>query len=528
MIGIIQCCIVYFKKRLMKMFLKKIIFITSIQLLLIVIALGQKDSPLPIDDLRSKLLMSKESEYLDLLIPSTFDINRLPINVCIIKKDSINVGFVIAGHALKETCHTASLKIKTILDTIGYQDNTVFSFGVGYDRRNTDPDMLYHNQLKELEKTCLDLQERDMFQVRVRYTSDSSFNNTLERIEGNMRLAWNSMKENKSVNRVVFRYNNIKFPLPIPFYSEDSIVTFTIPKSRIGKIPDTRNIYAATIQNALIEINDAITVNDLVLQRIANYNPIIYTREFGPKKYPVLIANGIRRDTLKDYLIQFDTTKIIKEYDQISGRTIRFYSLSQLQKLCNSNQRTLFLRNSSKNMEINTCEQAENTRYIIGKMTENKLALIARINKINKQLALEKNQLRVLATQLNTHQSADSLIYIDAFLRGWVFATGDPLLNSKLNNWYNKRKTVWRELLTQNPAYKDRIKTAAQASLLDETNNIAGIFQFDNVFFSVKATEHDYIITPYKLLGNDFVQIIDRNNKICQFFSANNFRHLKL
>lgn len=508
----------------MKTFMRKTLFIVSVNLFCSMLALGQQDSPPFREDLNSRL--QRQAKLRDLYFPAVYDINRLPINVCFIKKDSSYVGFVIAGHAFKEACHTASLKIKTILNTIGYQDNTIFSFGVGYDRRNNAVDTFYHNKLKELESTCLDLQERDIFQVRVSYTTDSAFEGTVQRIERNMHYAWNSMQENDSINRVIFRYNNIKYPVPVPFYNKDGIITFTIPKSRIGKIPDTRDIYAATIQNALTEISSAQAVNNRALQRLSSYNPVISTRDVTTIDYPIIINNGIKKDTI--VLIQFDTTKVIKEYDAISGATIRFYSLSQLQTLCNSGQRIITLRNRLRNTQINTCDAVARDRESIRKMNITKQELIVRLNKANRQLGLDSGQLQALRAQFNTDQRADTLLYIDAFLRGWVYATDDRLLNTRLNSWYNKRKPVWQELLTRYPLYKKRVKTKPDTLLVANPNNIAGIFQFDDVFFSVKATDRDYIITPYKLLGNDFIQIIDRQSNICQFFSANNFRQLQL
>lgn len=508
----------------MKTFMRKTLFILSVNLFCSMLALGEQDS-LPFrEDLNSRL--QRQAELMDLYFPAVYDINRLPINVCFIKKDSSYVGFVIAGHAFKEACHTASLKIKTILNTIGYQDNTIFSFGVGYDRRNNAVDTFYHNRLKELESTCLDLQERDIFQVRVSYTTDSAFEGTVERIERNMHFAWNSMQENDSINRVIFRYNNIKYPVPVPFYNKDGIITFTIPKSRIGKIPDTRDIYAATIQNALTENSNALATNNRALQRLSTYNPIIRTSNFGSIKYPVIINNGIKKDTVK--LIQFDTTKIIREYDAISGATIRYYSLAQLQNLCNSGQRIIKLKSDSRNTKVNTCKEATIIIDLIQEMNETKRELIITLNKANRQLTLDNQQLLTLRAQFNTDQRADTLLYIDAFLRGWVYATGDRLLNTRLNSWYNKRRPVWQELLTRYPLYKKRVKTKPDTLLVANPNNIAGIFQFDDVFFSVKATDRDYIITPYKLLGNDFIQIIDRQSNICQFFSVNNFRQKQL
>src|SRR5688572_3784924 len=106
-------------------------------------------------------------DYLLRLSRPGININRMPINICFLRDRNFYVGFVIAGHATKDVCSVATLRVVNLLDSMGYEENTVFSYGVGYDRLGSRDPLLYHQKLRELRNAFLDLEDEYSFEVRV-------------------------------------------------------------------------------------------------------------------------------------------------------------------------------------------------------------------------------------------------------------------------------------------------------------------------------------------------------------------------
>ncbi len=103
------------------------------------------------------------------------------------------------------------------------------------------------------------------------------------------------------------------------------------------------------------------------------------------------------------------------------------------------------------------------------------------------------------------------IFLIDAFLRGWAFSTSNEVFNSKLDNWYDtKRAEVWQMILSKIPQAK--------------TSQLGGIFHSDDVFFKVVSNNDEYEITPYKIIGGDFIQVLNKKIGITQYFTQFNFR----
>jgi hypothetical protein len=457
--------------------------------------------------------------------PAHYDINRTPINICFLTNNGKYTGFVIAGHASKSICEVASLGVKNFLDSLGYHNNTIFSFGVGVDINRKYAEPVYHTKLEELKNIFTTLEKKDPYQVKVTYASELAYNTVVNKIRENMTLGYRALNDSDSANRIIFRYQSIPFPVVLPFYKEDSIAKFEIPKKQIGAIPDIKKLKINLIRQAVREADIAIKINKTAIDKLNAYNPVITAAHPDHKIYPIIVSTGLRQDTLRD-LVQIDTNKVVEEYEVKSRRTTRFYTLTELRRFCEAGQTVITLKTIDKK-PIYTCAAVANDEATIKKMISKKQSLLSRLTRINNSLKQDRDKLSELLTKFTEVQSAeDTLIAVDAFLRGWPFEAANPVVNAQLEKWYAKRGIVWASVLEQYPAYKSRLATKKKVT--DDANAIAGIFHYDDVFFSVKDGGDKYMVTPYKLLSGEFIQVLDRNSPICQFVTTNNFRLIKL
>lgn len=53
---------------------------------------------------------------------------------------------------------------------------------------------------------------------------------------------------------------------------------------------------------------------------------------------------------------------------------------------------------------------------------------------------------------------------------------------------------------------------------------MGGIFHSDDVFFQIESEENNFVITPYKVVGGEFIQIVDKQIGISYIQSPFNFR----
>jgi len=460
-------------------------------------------------------------DYLNGLTHQSANINRLPINACFLKNGKTHTGIVIAGHASLDVCRIASFRVKKLLDSMGYKENTFFSFGVGYDLGDGRNSASYDKALGELESRLRLLQEQYPLEVNVETVEDSVFKPLSERLKQNALLAFATLKNNDSVNRIIFRYDSIAFPLPVPFYDEGGPIRFAIPKKVIGPIPGVRVYDPSILDSALREIRVALQTNTSALNFFNRYEPVVSPGK-QPGRYSVNVYNGAR--TVKVNLDSYDALRLLRVYTSgpISEETHRYYSLSDLQRECNIGVAYL-PEKTSKGELISPCEQLQTYADNVKLFKEEKADWLRDIPIINIQLETEKNRILEYKAQLKeVASSSDSLVLIDGFLRGWNFKANTAALNRQLRFWYSRRPMVWQKVLSLYPSFRER----NEANSLN-VNRIAGIFQYEDVFFSVKDEGDNYVIFPYKMVTGRFIQVVDKKQPVSQLFTENNFRLTK-
>lgn len=453
-------------------------------------------------------LLFQEPEIVDKL-PS-YDINNLPISFWLLKEGNSNVGFIVAGHAYKEVCQLASFEVLSEIDKMGKIDTTIFTYGVGFDLRDRDGknwnskyDSLLTLMNKKFEKLSIDHPDQAIANV-IDFTK---YKKTQELIRRHIYNA-NSQKS-YDTHIVEYKYDNS--PLIVPFYDVRKVepVTFNISKDAFGVIP--------------VEItkNQVIIVLDKLIKEIKGINKV--NREQLNK----LSKQGINDESdffdksgFKYSLIKFDLKKginiediYLESYEKGPGGDL--VAPDGTSRYIKFNEAKLHLNDSRTRIEPSLRVELEayvkKEPIFIKKFTENKRHSIFQFQneiKANDKVIEALNSQKVLYN----NKFKDNFLYIDAFLRGWPFSTESDETNKKLDKWYEEfRPKVWGQILEKIPnSSKDKL--------------MAGVFHSDDVFFDVKQKGNNFLITPYKVIGGNFVQVIDKNSGICVFYTVFNFR----
>lgn len=476
----------------------------------------------PADTSGASELSQLDSLFRSLISASqSYDINRPPIHICFITDSGWYRGFIIAGHAEHEVCEVASMGVRNLLRRVGFTDSTIFSFGTGFDIRGIG-DTTYNNGLKNLEKTFLTLQNKPPYEVAVSYVPYSTFDSARRRIHENMELARACIGQNDSLQRAVFRYDRPGFPLPVPFYDGDSIARFKLPKTITGTPPDLRGVQPSLIRRVLDTINKALATNAVALKRLAQYDPIAVTGVFRFVPYNASYFNGIKTTDAGQMLVQFDSARLVRETFGTTGNyQTTYYSLSDLRRRCLAGGQPL---KGNGGKLIYPCEEASMADSIIKELKRDKSQMITAIRRINNELIEERRQASELL-QDSIYTVEDQLSSIDAFLRGWPFRSGDPSTDKLLAGWYDSRASAWKYVLSSHPSYA---KTDSLVNaVVPWRQRIAGVFHFPDVFFDVRDKGSYYLVTPYKMLGSGFIQVVDKKSPVTNFYSALEFRSTK-
>lgn len=433
-------------------------------------------------------------------IPS-YDINNQPISVWFITDGNRFAGFIVAGHATKAVCEVASLEVYNKLKAIGKDDATVFSFGVGYNlKKDYVSDNAYNSLLADMKSEFEDLASKHPTQVKVGLIDLGEYTSYLSQLKFHINLANHS---NQWTTHIV-EYKLKDFPLLGPFYDTKSsdIIQIKIPKSKFGNIP-TELVYASyekTLSDGEEGLNHKLQENQIALATTRNYSDphnsetkiisywtvegdyVINKREDlrGHRPPPdgyYLERNGFRTPlSFKQALKYLNDPSVMVTYE--ARRSLEFW-----------------IKQSREDMK----EFREKRKDLTEKINNGNIELKKLLKKIDQRRAKLRNR--------------DNLDYIiDAFLRGWVFETGDISMNRQLDNWYAAyRKSVWNYILNQIPNSRANDK-------------LGGIFHSDDVFFQVNSDKNDFTITPYKVVGGEFLQVIDKELGISYLQSPFNFR----
>ena len=457
------------------------------------------------------------------LHPKVFNINNIPINICFIKDKASYKGFIIAGHARKAVCQLASLEVKNNLDSLGYTDSTVFSYGVGYDFRENDTDGRYNLMLQKMQTNFAAIRDSNLFEVRmfeVQLTEYKAKQEQIRDIFSTIKKKFADTGLAAKPAQYIVNHRNTGFPLVVPFFTADSIIRFHIPDQMIGELP------AQNFQRSVI--------TDL------NRNIALY------KKMQTFNQNAISRilastNSHKAYNFSYYEYNEIGEIEKLSNDLGGFpkppddFKMTTMQnnKVVGTRPVTYeeavsILQNpNGVQIDYNTRKLLEfyidEVRQFSLAFSRNKNELVKNIKSANLKLKRESDAAAKLLASINNlpAKSNDNSLAMDAFLRGWTFNSNDTLMNRKLYNWYAvKRPMIWKYILSAYPGL-----TNVENPLYDpKTPLLAGVFQSENVFFHVQNRDGYYIVTPYQMLGGDFAEVVDKNIPVPLFYTLNNFR----
>lgn len=436
-------------------------------------------------------------------IPS-YDINNQPISVWFITDGNRFAGFIVAGHATKAVCEVASLEVYNKLKAIGKDEATIFSFGVGYNlKKDYASDNAYNSLLADMKSEFEDLASKYPKQVKIGLIDLDKYTSYLSQLKSHINLANHS---NQWTTHIV-EYKLENFPLLAPFYDIKSsdIIQIKVPKSKFGNIP-TELVYASyekTLSDGEEELNNRLQDNQIALTAIRNYSDphnsetktISYWTVEGD--YIVNKQEDLRghRPPPDGYYLERNGLRTPLSFKQ----ALRYLNDPYVIVVPEARRSLEFwIKQSREDMK----EFHQKRKTLTGKVNNGNIELKRLLKKIDER-----------RVKLRNRDNQDYIV--DAFLRGWVFETGDASMNSQLDNWYaNYRKSAWNYILNQIPNSKVNDK-------------LGGIFHSDDVFFQVNSAKNDFIITPYKVVGGEFLQVIDKELGISYLQSPFNFRFNK-
>jgi hypothetical protein len=433
-----------------------------------------------------------------------YDINNLPISVWFLKDNDKYVGFIVAGHATKSVCEVASLEVMTKLEDIGTNSSTIFSYGIGFDRRHGNEwSSSYNRQMLEMKSKFKELESKYPAQVFLSEITVKEYDETTNLIKQHIRNAYSNLMWESFI--VEYKYKS--HPLLVTFYhinANSDTVKFIVPKNVFGTIPPDFASFSLTgsIKEIEKETNQLIDINQKEIALLEKYYDLDKDKTFYYWKYK---DNSYLK--VSTTLIGYGTppNDWVLEETNMFGTTRRPITFKEAVTYLNM-----------PNVKVDPIARIELESWII-KAKENEKTYITRKSDI---LNTIKSETRIIQKELKEVQEFKEKLanrnnqdlIIDAFLRGWAFNTQSDELNTKLDDWYNaKRPVVWDYILNKYPNAK-------------VTGKLAGIFHSDDVYFHISSDKQNYIITPFKIVGDDFIQVIDKKVGISQYFTPSNFR----
>ena len=437
-----------------------------------------------------------------------YDINNLPISVWFFKRDRKHVGFMIAGHATKAVCEIASLEVHNKLKEIGTSTSSIFSYGIGYDLlEGEDSSNHYNSTMKTMKDEFQTLGIKNRDQVKVYEIDYNKYIEYLNLIKYHIVLA----NKSKTWNTHIVEYKLDDFPLIAPFYYTKTAkeISFEVPKKLFGSIP-TELVYASYQKN-LVDVENAlkekIKFNKEEIEKISAYRNRDDRSSIWEIAYWSLDKNELylNEKMLWGYRPPPEGYKLCNTSTQFGLPDCRPITFKEA---------LIYL----KDPDVEKTPQviSELTKWRI-KAEEDLKSFKSRKEEIITKISLEERDIKEFLVTVENRKkdllNRDNQDYIiDAFLRGWAFNTNDTLLNTQLDNWYTKnRKLVWDNILDKIP--NSRIN-----------NNLGGIFHSDDVFFQIESKVNTFKITPYKVVGGEFIQVIDKQIGISYLQSPFNYR----
>ena len=434
-----------------------------------------------------------------------YDINNMPISVWFFEEENKQIGFIVAGHATKTICEIASTEVMTKLQDIGMNTSSIFSFGIGYDLRNDNTwNERYDSLLLTMRNKFVQLRKKYPEQVVIDNIDFAKYTEIMDLIKQHIQNA----DQNTAWDSYMIEYEYHDQPLIVPFYTiNDTLdkIKFQIPKSLFGKIPTDAVSYS--LSSGIVEmenkIENLIKENKREIGNVEAYNNLDNEKIFS---YWTAVENGFVMETalLEGYGTPPEGWRIVTKEN---GRVIDSRNITFIEAVEYLNDPTIEIDPYDRMvLEEWTVKARENKKSYNNRKGDIVIDIILATSDIRKELETLSDHKRSLLERDNQD------FIIDAFLRGWPFDTESIELNKRLDVWYEtRRKVVWDYILDQIPNAQVQSK-------------LAGIFHSDDVYFQISSSSDNYIVVPYKIIGGNFVQVIDKKVGICQFYTSSNFR----
>lgn len=435
-----------------------------------------------------------------------YDINNTPISVWIIKDGTSNVGFIVSGHARKAVCQVASIEVMTLFDEIGKNTDSFFSFGIGYDLRPKSGgkwSYSYHEKIGDLERKLGDLSHRHPRQVTVRDINYNTYCTAIETISKHIKRAAGSTWDTHVVE---YKYNDSPLIVPFQYLDTSHTIKIRIPESYFGELPTKAALSAASkiLDDAYGEINRIKKQNDKTLKELS-------LKSTSNRNYDAWSVEA-KRYVLRRYRIsgypEAPTGFKVREIDALTGLVVstRDISAEEAKNMLNKVDRVDPSVKQELEEWVRRCDNHEVT------VNKEKDRIRTVINDTSRELKKEFAQLDSLREKIRK-RNEDGGSFVDAFLRGWPVSTSNLGMNDRIRKWYRENRSyIWGQILDHIPNSRVNIL-------------LAGVFHADDVFFKVTKKSNYYEITPYKVIGGEFIQVINKKIGISQYFTPYNFRY---
>lgn len=439
-----------------------------------------------------------------------YDINNMPISVWFIKSGRDYKGFIVAGHATKAVCEVASLEVHNKIKAIGKSESSIFSYGIGHNiLSENESSSSYHEIMKTMKKEFEELEMENSDQVSVNEIDYDKYTKYLTLFEKHIDLA----NKTKEWDTHMVEYKLEDFPIIAPFYTVQNSekIKISVPKELFGGIP-TELVFASyskSITDMENYLNEKINSNKNEINRIKKFKNSDEIIPIWDITYFELDGVGIveKKEILFGYSPPPEGLSYVTK-DQfgniVSERPITF---KEALRYLNNPE---IVRNTSPILIRQLREWKVKAEEERSSFEQRKKDLSQKIklenDNLNKFLVTIKNRKKELLNRDNNDY------IIDAFLRGWVFETGSEKLNKDLDKWYSERRSIiWNYILDSVP--NSRIN-----------GKLAGVFHSDDVFFQIESKANSFDITPYKVVGGEFIQVIDKSIGISYIQTPFNFR----
>jgi len=434
-----------------------------------------------------------------------YNINNRPISLWMLKEDTFNIGFIIAGHAEAAICRIASAELLNTMDRLDHNPWSMASFGVAFDIRHRNSPLwsiAYHNTLRTLERRFYDL--------AIGYPNDvSTFSmqaSECEAVYAAIKSETDRLKERSDWDSFVLEHEQRDLPLLLPFTTvgtEDTI-RFSVPKTIFGKLP---------IELALVSYREDIKAAQLILDSLMVGNEDVRRLMKAKRVEPgSALIWSVHEGSIKPEMVIIralpDIGKMlgweIVQKDGKDGRIVerRSANYEEVKEIVNDpiRSRTYSPENiDSVRKELRQYEALHDT------LQQEWNEQLGKVDLAQQSLKKEKVRILHMLAEIKKRDYSDHII--DAMLRGWPFSTEDSVLNKKLDEWYDsKRPLVWEHIFSMRPDL--RVK-----------DRLGGIFHSDDVFFQVDEKGDSYEITPIKITGGTFVQVIDKQTDLVWIYS---------